>query len=93
LRRSGELVRGRWFKVTSLSVAAIALALALGPVVGTLLILFTDMPFALLNVVAGAVYALAMPLAALTTAYAYADTTTPSRDQAVPDQGLAAGVV
>ncbi|MEH1126160.1 hypothetical protein [Micromonospora sp. CPCC 206061] len=76
LRRSSELVRGRWLKVTTLSVVAIALALALGPVLGTVLILFTDAPFALLNVVSGAVYALAMPLAALTTAYTYADTTT-----------------
>ncbi|MCW6005624.1 hypothetical protein K1W54_13705 [Micromonospora sp. CPCC 205371] len=96
LRRSAELVRGRWFKVASLSVAAIALALALGPVIGTLLILFTDMPFGLLNVVSGAVYALAMPLAALTTAYAYADATIPPatspRDQGVPQAGLAAGV-
>lgn len=80
LRRSAELVRGRWFRVTSLSVAAIALALALGPVIGTLLILFTDMPFGLLNVVSGAVYALAMPLAALTTAYAYADAATAAPD-------------
>jgi hypothetical protein len=73
LRRSAELVRGRWFKVASLSVVGAGLALVLGPVVGALLILFTDAPFALLNVVAGLVYALALPLVALTTAYLYFD--------------------
>jgi hypothetical protein len=73
LRRSGELVRGRWFKVTSLSVVGAGLALVLGPVIGAVLILLTNAPFALLNVVAGLVYALAMPLVALTTTYLYFD--------------------
>jgi hypothetical protein len=73
LRRSAELVRGRWFKVASLSVVGAGLALVLGPIAGTLLILLTNAPFALLNVVAGLVYALAMPLVALTTAYLYFD--------------------
>ena len=38
-----------------------------------LLIFVTDMPLALLNVVAGVVYALAMPFVALVTAYVYFD--------------------
>jgi hypothetical protein len=73
LRRSSELVRRRWFRVASLSVVGAAIALVLGPVLGALLIFVTDAPFALLNVVAGLVYALAIPLVALTTAYIYFD--------------------
>ena len=49
------------------------LALAAGPLIGALLIFATDAPLALLNVVAGIVYALAMPFVALTTAYVYFD--------------------
>ena len=49
------------------------LALAAGPFLGALLIFVTDAPLALLNIVAGVVYALAMPFVALTTAYVYFD--------------------
>ena len=49
------------------------LALAAGPLVGALLIALTDVPLAMLNVVAGVVYALAMPFVALTTTYVYFD--------------------
>jgi hypothetical protein len=73
LRRSAELVRGRWFRVGSLVGVGALLALAVGPLLGALLILVTDAPLALLNVVAGVVYALAMPFVALTTAYVYFD--------------------
>ena len=40
---------------------------------GALLILVTNAPLWLANVVAGAVYALTMPFVALTTAYVYFD--------------------
>jgi hypothetical protein len=73
LRRSGRLVRRRWLKVASLIVAGGALVVVLGPLVGVLLILLTDAPFWLVNVVAGVVYALTMPFVALTTAYVYFD--------------------
>ena len=86
LRRSSELVRGRWLKVVSLVVAGAAVALAVGPLVGALLILLTDAPFALLNVVAGLVYVIAMPLVALTTAYVYFDAVV--RERVEPPPGL-----
>jgi hypothetical protein len=73
LRRSRRLVRGRWLKVASLIVAGGALVLVAGPLLGVLLILATAAPFWLVNVVAGIVYALAMPFVALTTAYVYFD--------------------
>ena len=73
LRRSSALVRGHWLKVASLVGVGTALALLAGPFLGALLILLTDAPPALLNVIAGIVYALAMPFVALTTAYVYFD--------------------
>ena len=73
LRRSRELVQGRWLKVASLIVAGGAVVLALGPLLGALLILVTNAPFWLVNVVAGVVYAVTMPIVALATAYAYFD--------------------
>jgi hypothetical protein len=73
LRRSGGLVRGRWLKVASLIVAGGAVVLIVGPLLGALLLLVTDAPFWLVNVVAGVVYAVTMPFVALTTAYVYFD--------------------
>ncbi len=73
LRRSTELVRGRWLRVASLVGAGAAIVVIAGPLLGTLLILGTDAPLPLLNVVAGVVYALAMPFVALTTTYVYLD--------------------
>ena len=73
LRRSRELVRGKWLKVSTLIVAGAALAIIAGPFLGALLILATDAPLWLVNVVAGFVYAVTMPLVALTTAYVYFD--------------------
>jgi hypothetical protein len=74
LRRSSGLVRGDWLKVGSLTVISAGIALAAGPLIGTGLIVLTNLPLPLLNVVAGVVYMLTMPFVALTTVYAYADT-------------------
>jgi hypothetical protein len=73
LRRSSALVRGHWLRIASLVGASGLIALAAGPLLGALLILLTDAPLPLLNVVAGIVYALAMPFVALTASYAYFD--------------------
>ena len=73
LRRSSELVQGRWLRVVSLAVVGAGFALLLGPTVGALMIFATDAPFAFLNIVAGLVYVFAMPLVALTTSYVYFD--------------------
>jgi hypothetical protein len=74
LKRSSALVRGEWLKVASLTIVSAAVALVAGPLIGTALIVLTNLPLALLNVVAGVVYMLAMPFVALTTAYVYLDT-------------------
>jgi hypothetical protein len=73
LRRSGELVRGRWIRAGSLVGVSAALALLAGPLLGAILIFTTEAPLALLNIVAGVVYALAMPYVALVTSYVYFD--------------------
>jgi hypothetical protein len=78
LRRSGRLVRGRWLRVASIVGVGGALALVAGPLVGAVLILLTDAPLPLLNLVSGVVYALAMPFVALTTSYVYFDARTRS---------------
>jgi hypothetical protein len=73
LRRSSRLVRRRWIRVASLAGMGAAIALVSGPLLGALLIVLTDAPLATLNVVAGVVYALALPLVALVTSYLYFD--------------------
>src|SRR6478735_2314713 len=73
LRRSGELVRGRWLRVGSLVGLGGMIALAAGPLVGALLIFVSNSSLALLNIVAGVVYAVALPFVAIVTAYVYFD--------------------
>jgi hypothetical protein len=73
LRRSSRLVRKHWVKVASLIVAGGALVIVAGPLIGALLILISRAPFWLVNVIAGLVYALAMPFVGITTAFVYFD--------------------
>ena len=67
------LVRGRWIRVGSLVGVSAGVALIAGPLLGVALIFLTSMPLALLNIVAGVVYALALPYVALVTSYVYFD--------------------
>jgi hypothetical protein len=76
LRRSAALVRRRWPTVLSLVVVTAFLVLLSGPVLGGLLLLGTGASFAVINVVSGLVYALAMPFVGITTAYVYYDALT-----------------
>ncbi len=73
LRRSSALVRGRWLRVASITVGLTGIALAAGPVIGIVLLLLTDATFNLVNLVAGLVYAVAMPFVAVATTYLYHD--------------------
>lgn len=73
LRRSRALVRRRWFRTGSLVGLSAAIALISGPLLGALLIFVAEVPLAWLNVVAGLVYAAALPFVGLVTAYAYFD--------------------
>jgi hypothetical protein len=73
LRGSAAVVRGRWLRVASIVGVGSVVALAAGPLLGALLILVSEAPLALMNVIAGVVYALAMPFVALATSYVYFD--------------------
>ena len=98
LRRSGRLVGRRWLKVACLTVLSLALVLLIGPVLGTLLVIFTAVPLGFANVVAGVIYAGAMPSVAITTTYVYFDMrvreelgTATDEDPAVLDAEIEAG--
>lgn len=73
LRRSATLVRAQLVKTAVLLAASLLLAGAVGPLLGTLLILLTGAPFPVANIVAGVTYAVLMPYVALTVAYVYFD--------------------
>lgn len=73
LRRSSALIRGRWIRTVSLVGGSTVLALSLGPLLGVMLIVVTNMPFVLLDIVAGLVYSVVLPFVALITAYVYFD--------------------
>jgi hypothetical protein len=85
LRRSAALVRGDWLKIGSLTVVSGGIALVLGPLIGTALILLTSLPLPLLNVIAGVVYMLTMPFVGLTTTYAYFDVRVSDQLKAPPE--------
>ncbi len=72
-KRSAHLVRRNWVKVVVLVALTNGLVLAIGPLLGTALILGTSLPFAVSNAIAGIVYALFIPLVSLNTVYVYAD--------------------
>ncbi len=73
LRRSGALVRRRWLRVASIVGLGTLIPLAVGTLLGTVLIVATEAPLSLANVVAGVINAVAMPFVALTTTYLYFD--------------------
>jgi hypothetical protein len=76
LRRSGELVRGRWLRTASLVGTSALFTLVAGPLLGALLIFVSNSALALVNLVAGVVYALVLPFVALVTTYVYSDART-----------------
>jgi Membrane domain of glycerophosphoryl diester phosphodiesterase len=76
LRRSADLVRGRWIRVASLVGLGVGIALAAGPLIGSILIFVSESSLAFLNLIAGIVYAFALPFVALVTSYVYFDART-----------------
>ncbi|MFL6177404.1 MAG: hypothetical protein ACJ715_12200 [Ornithinibacter sp.] len=87
VKRSAHLVRRNWLKVLVLVALTNGLVLAIGPLLGTALILGTSLPFAVSNAIAGIVYALFIPLVALNTVYVYADIVV--RDELEPREAKA----
>ena len=76
LRRSAQLRARPLARVASLVGLGAVLALGAGPLIGALLILVTNAPLPLLNVVAGVIYTIAIPFVAVTTTYVYMDART-----------------
>jgi hypothetical protein len=87
LRRSRELTRGGWWRTASLVGLSAAISLGAGPLLGAMLIFVVDAPLATLNIVAGIVYAAALPFVGLVTAYAYFDARTRVELEPVVEQG------
>jgi hypothetical protein len=73
LHRSGELVKGHWWRVLSLTVFVSGASLLLGPLVGSLLLFATDASFNFINVVASLVYVILLPFVTISTTYLYFD--------------------
>jgi hypothetical protein len=84
LRRSAELVRGRWWRVASLTLFVSVVGLLLGPLIGTLLLFATDASFDFVNLVSGLVYAIALPFVAIASTYLYFDLLERDRPEAEP---------
>jgi hypothetical protein len=73
LRRSSQLVRGRWWKVATVVTFTTGLALLLGPLVGIGLLFATTATFDAVNAVSSIVYTITIPFAAIATTYLYFD--------------------
>jgi len=74
LRRSNSLVGRQPIKIAWLTVVTVLIAIATGPILGIFLILGSDAPLEIINVIAGVTYAFLIPFTGLTAAYAYYDT-------------------
>ena len=73
LSRSRELTRGHRWRTLATAVGAVLLAVIPGPLIGTLLVVITDWPFLLLNLLVSAWYAVAVPMLAIASMLLYYD--------------------
>lgn len=73
LRRSRELIRGRWWRAARLSVAVNLVAAVSGPVAGIVLLFVSALPLATINAVSSGVYVMTMPFAGAAIALLWGD--------------------
>ena len=73
LRRSSELVRGRWWRTFGFTALVDALAILSGPLLGVGLLLLTDHSLNFINLAASLVYAFTVPYAAIQLTLYYFD--------------------
>jgi hypothetical protein len=73
LRRSSELVRGRWWRTFGFTVLVDALAALSGPLLGVGLLLLTDHSLSFINLAASLVYTFTVPFAAIQLTLYYFD--------------------
>ncbi len=91
LRRSGHLVHRHWLRVASITLVVTGTGLLLGPVIGTLMLLVTSASFNVVNLVAGLIYTITLPIVAIVTTYLYMDLLV--RERLSPTQVETAAVV
>lgn len=65
LRRSSELVKGRWWRTFGFTALVDVLAILSGPLFGVGLLLLTDHSLTFINLAAALVYTFTVPLAAI----------------------------
>ena len=73
MRRSSELVRGRWWRTFGFTVLVDTLAVLSGPLLGVGLLLLTDHSLNFINLAASLVYAFTVPFAAIQLTLYYFD--------------------
>ncbi len=73
LRRSSQLVRGRWWRTAALVGLLTLIGLATGLIAGLLLLFLTTLPLSVVNFVGSLVYVVALPYVAVALTLAYGD--------------------
>lgn len=73
LRRSAELVRGRWWRTFGFSALVIVLTAISGPLLGVGLLLLTDDSLTFINIAGALVYTITVPYAAIALTLYYFD--------------------
>jgi hypothetical protein len=73
IRRSKELVGRHFWRVSALTTLTVAAALLVGPIVGAIVLLRTDLPVLLANLIGVAVSAAVMPLVGITITLLFLD--------------------
>ncbi|MFN8186334.1 MAG: hypothetical protein U0R69_04585 [Gaiellales bacterium] len=84
LSRSAELVRGRFWRVATITLVVVGIALLLGPLLGVALLFVTSASFDVVNLVSSFVYVITIPFAAIATTYLYFDCRV--REQIEPEE-------
>jgi hypothetical protein len=91
LRRSRELVQGRWWRVALVAGLVVGIGVATGPIVGMALLLISSASFGVINLVAAVVYVATIPYVALVLAYLFFDLSVRA-ESAESDQPVVVGV-
>jgi hypothetical protein len=73
LRASTQSVRGRWWRVAGVDLALFVVGAVVGPLVGALLIIFTDAPLWTVNLSGLLLFGLALPYMIITLTLMYLD--------------------
>ena len=92
LRRSTALTRGNWWRTATIVLGLTGLALLTGPALGVLVLLFTGAAFDFVNLIAAAVYVVALPFAAAVVTYLYFDLRVRHEEAPAEEPASAAGL-